>query len=165
MKADATSQFDPLPDGMLEKQLDQWVDSFPVDSIRQHLADLEQKKGTIEAAIESLNRRLRIWQTMRAHSAGGISAPEVRPSKRDAVLSILERDPTREFALAELRQMMLDGGLLDDTQKGRHALEATVSNMCKRGEIERPRKGYYTLPQTQTLTPHTSLHCQEDKAA
>jgi hypothetical protein len=157
---------EPLPIGVLEAQLDSWVDGFPIETLRQHLAELEQQKGTIEAAIESLNRRLDIWQAMRAHSHGHGHLAK-RPSKRDAVLTLLEKDPWREFSLAEIRQRLIADGLLDDTAKARHALEATVSNMTKRGEIARPRKGFYEIVRTadEQATPSTNLQGKEDKAA
>jgi len=131
-----------LPIGHLEAQLDTWVGAFPVDAIRAHLKELERQKGNIESAIESLNRRLAIWQAMRAHQAGqGDLVPT--PSKRDAVLNLLERDPYREFTHAEIRSTLIESGLLEDARKARHALEMTLSNMTKRGEIERLRKGFY----------------------
>jgi hypothetical protein len=155
-----------LPAGALEAQLDAWVGSFPVESIRQHLRELERRKGTIEAAIESLSRRLNMWQAMRAHSAGHGDLTE-RPSKRDAVLTLLERDPTREFSLTEIRGFLIEGGMLDNTPKARHALEATVSNMTKRGEILRPRKGHYIVAPsgTEQATRLTNLQRKEGEAA
>lgn len=155
-----------LPDGLLEKQLDEWVESFPVDSLTAHLADLQRQRGTIEAAIESLNRRLAMWQALRSQQ-GGYANPSPKPTKRDAVLSILERDPTRQFSLTEIRNLMFEAGVLEDTPKARHALEATVSNMTKRREIYRPTKGHYMLARCQTprLTPKTDLHRQEGEAA
>ncbi len=137
-----------LPIGHLEAQLDDWVGSFPIASIRAHLKALEHQKGTIEAAIESLNRRLAIWQAMRAHEAGqGDLVP--KPSKRDAVLGLLERDPHREVAHSEIRSRMIEDGLLEDSRKARHALEMTLSNMTKRGEVTRVRKGFYKLAPQQ----------------
>lgn len=133
-----------LPLGLLEASLDNWIDSFPAGEIRQHLAELERRKGTIEAAIEALNRRLQVWATMRTFAAGHDPAA-VRPSKRDAVLNLLEQDPYREFALSEIREALIAGGLLDDTPKARHALEMTVVNMTKRREIERIKKGFYRI--------------------
>jgi hypothetical protein len=138
------SLFDPLPVGHLEAQLDQWVDAFPVEAIRQHLEDLERRKGDIEKAMESLNRRLQYWSAMRAHHAGqGDKTP--KPSKRNAVLNLIERDPGREFALKEIWAVLVEDGIVEDTPKARHALEMTVLNMRKRGEIARVRKGFYKL--------------------
>lgn len=135
---------DTLPIGHLEAQLDRWVDSFPVEAIQQHLAELQARKGTIDAAIESLTKRLQVWQAIRAHDAGrGVSV--VVPTKRESVLVLLDRDPTREFSLAEIREYLVDCGLLENSARARHALEVTVSNMVRRGEIARPKRGFYAL--------------------
>ncbi len=150
----------------MEAQLDRWVEDFPADSIREHLAELERQRGTIEAAIESLTRRLQMWIALRAHTAGKGHLAK-RPSKRDAVLALLERDHTREFSLAEIRSYLSEAGVLEDSAKARHALEATVSNMTKRGEIDRPRKGFYRLVRAtdKPAAPVTNLHRKEDEAA
>lgn len=156
-------RLDPdVPAQILEISLDQWVDSFPVDRVREELAELERQKGSLEAAIESLNRRLQIWTAMREHQAG-LDNTAQRPSKRDAVLNLLERDPYREFALSEIRGKLVSDGLLDDSRKARHALEATLSNMVKRGEAMRPRTGFYKLPPFKggTSAALTDLHCKE----
>lgn len=141
----AMPQIEELPHPLLEAQLDQWVDDFPVEAIRQHLRELRERKGTIEAAIESLDRRLAVWSAMRSHASGhDVASP---PSKRDGVLNLLERDPNHDFRLAEIRDHLTEGGLMEDSAKARHALEMTVVNMTKRGEIERPRKGFYRIAQ------------------
>ena len=159
----AANQIQEPPLGLLEAKLDEWVNSFPIDTIREHLSDLERQKGDIEAAIESLNRRLRIWQAMHATSVGqGDLVP--LPSKRDAVLTLLERDPSREFSLAEIRAMLINDGLLRNDLKAQHALEVTVSNMTKRGEIHRVRKGIYRLPDGANRTARpTNFRCKEDE--
>jgi hypothetical protein len=139
----------PLP--LLEAQLDQWVDEFPVHAIRQHLDELHRRKGDLEAAIESLNRRLAVWIAMRSHAEGrDVDSP---PSKRDGILNLLERDPHREFRLSEIRAHLTEGGLMQDTAKARHALEMTVVNMTNRGEIERPRKGFYRIARGGDKSP------------
>jgi len=140
--SDAFAQFN-LPLSYLEAQLNRWLDTFPAEALRRELAELEKKRGTIEAAIEALNRQLLIWQTMRTRALGMRQAE--LPSKRDVVLALLERDESREFSIVEIRESMIEGGLLEDTPKARHALEATISNMVKRGEIERPHRGHYRL--------------------
>jgi hypothetical protein len=151
-----------VPAQILEISLDQWLDSFPIDKVQAQLAELERTKGTIEAAIESLNRRLAIWAAMREHQAGFDNSAR-RPSKRDAVVTLLERDPYREFAASEIRDKLIEDGLLEDSKKARHALEMTLSNMVKRGEAVRPRKGFYKLSPSQggTSVALTDLRCEE----
>src|SRR5579862_4057081 len=98
--------FDELPIGHLELQLDHWVDQFPREAIVAEIAELERRRGDIEAALDSLNRRLQSWQAMRAHRLGQDNVAH-RPSKRDAVLALLERDPTRCFSLSEIRTRLI----------------------------------------------------------
>jgi len=80
------------------------------------------------------------------------------------VLNLLERDEYHEFRLAEIRDHLIEGGLMEDTPRARHALEMTVVNMTKRGELERPRKGFYKIAQGDVQAPVlTSVHCEDDE--
>ena len=136
-----------LPARYLEKRLDQWIDDFPIDAVKTQLEELERERGSIEAAIASFRRRLEIWGAMRAHAQGhGDKVP--KPRKRDAVLNLLEQDPGRTFALSEIRDRLITDGLLEDSDKARHALDVTLSNMRRRGEVTRVRKGFYRLAPT-----------------
>jgi hypothetical protein len=98
---------------------------------RQYLEDL--KPGTAEAAL------------MDAGSHPGARQRPQHPPKRMAVLRFLSETPGRAWRLADIKVALTKRGWLEDSDRARHALQVTVLGMAKRGEIEKPRTGFYRL--------------------
>jgi hypothetical protein len=62
-----------------------------------------------------------------------------------AVLRFLSETTGRAWRLADLKAALIGRGWLEDSDRARHALQVTVLAMAKRGELEKPRTGYYSL--------------------
>jgi hypothetical protein len=130
---------------LLERSLDDWIATFPVDRVRKELDALKRQKGSLEAAIDALNRRLALWQAAK----DGIDDMHVLvgrrnyPPKRDAILHYLAERDGQVVRLGVMRDALIERGWLAHGKKAAHAFEVTAANLVRRGEIERVRKGYY----------------------
>ena len=134
--------------GFLE-ELDEWVDSFPIEAVQRELNRLQEQKGTLEAAINALSRKLTIWNTLRsAHHSNG--DPPKYPTKRDALLAFFDEHPERELRLAEIRDGLIARGWAGDDAKSSHALQMALLTAHKRGEVDRVEKGVYKLAATRS---------------
>jgi hypothetical protein len=145
---------------LLERSLDEWMETFPVERVRKELETLKKQKGSLEAAIDALNRRLALWQAAKegADELHLLVGERKFPPKRDAILYFLTEQNGREMSLRDMREALIKRGWLAPGKKVAHAFEAAAANLARRGEIQRVRKGYY-----RSVTP-TDLQGKEGDA-
>jgi hypothetical protein len=82
-----------------------------------------------------------------ATSGAGMRKPapgRPRGSKRDAVLSILADG--QDLHTSAIRKSLVDAGEIGSDQPSYHALQVTLSQMFRAGELARPARGVYRLP-------------------
>ena len=113
-------------------------------SIRERRAALDEAKADLEA-LRSLRNFL-----VHAHDpANGAPAPHVaspgrgrpRGSKRDAILSMLADG--QSLHTSAIRKLLVDAGEMGEDQPSYHALQVTLSQMYRAGELEREGRGVY----------------------
>ena len=152
-----------FPKSDVASRLSEWYESFPADDVRSRIVELEKEMQERAAEIRFLSERLGEWEKFQGVLSGSLASSTSMtpvsengqyPHKREAVLKVLGAEPLRTFKLEEIRQEMVDRGWLPDDDAGTHALQVYISNMAKRNEVERPRKGFYRykLPTFQAMT-------------
>jgi hypothetical protein len=124
--------------------INDWLNAFPADRVRSELQSLERQRHQLDERISVLRRRLALWESAKAADENGIvTDPRLLPSKRQAISQILDEHPLRTFRLVEIREALVARGWLEVNHRSIHALEVAAAAMAKRGEIVRPRRGYY----------------------
>ena len=149
----------PAEDATAEALLD-WIDAFPTKQLERRLAALLMQRRDLDVEIRFLQNQLlryrQYLEDLRPGEAGAPATPsrsrdagqrttDARPAKRLAVLRLLSETPGRTWRLSDLRDELTKRGWLEDSDKARHALQVTMLSMAKRGEIEKPRTGFYRI--------------------
>lgn len=106
-----------------------------------------KSREELDRKIAVHERRLRAWEGAKRSLDGRAAAPRilgvVPPTKREAVLALLAETPDGRFKLIEIRTALIQRGWMNAGQA--HALEVAVTDMERRKEIRRVRRGVYTL--------------------
>lgn len=112
------------------------------------LADEEKK---LKKALEYLARGIEILDELeeaqarkrarspRAHDPNSLGGKDLRAK----VVEVLQNSPM-PLAAAQILQSLSDQGL---TPRSKDLLLVYLAEMAKQGEIVRPRRGYYTVPE------------------
>jgi hypothetical protein len=135
-----------------------WLEAFPNKELERRLSLLLTQRRKLDVEIRFIQTQLmRHRQYLEDLSPGSTTAiaeaiPRTSarsrsqyPPKRMAVLRFLSETPGRAWRLADLKTGLIGRGWLEDNDRARHALQVTVLGMAKRGELEKPRTGYYSL--------------------
>lgn len=130
--------------------VDEWVRAFPHERLRKARKALLVQRAELDSKIDELDRRLAVYESLRVPASNGKRDPEpVAPSRRRvtprraAFYRILEQDSEREIPLGEIKDRLVALGHMEDTERERHSLQVMASKMVKRGEVQRPRDGFY----------------------
>jgi hypothetical protein len=138
-----------------------WLDDFPVAALDKRLTALLLQRRELDVEIRFLQAQLmrhrQYLEDLRPGAAGrerptpasdasGAQPKTQTPPKRLAALRLLSEAPGRAWRLAEIRQALIDRGWLEDNDRARHALQVTLLAMAKRGELQKPRTGFYQMP-------------------
>jgi len=136
----------------------EWLEAFPLRQVELRLGTLIEQRRELDGEIRFLqNQIIRYRQYLtdlnpeeeeETDSVGVLAqdqAPQEYPPKRQAVLRLLAEAPGRSWKLSDIRDVLIQRRWLEDSEKARHALQVTVLNMAKRGDIEKPRKGIYRV--------------------
>jgi hypothetical protein len=139
-----------MPDlGALEAQVDDQLGDL-LAAARDALKQLLKTREELDRKIAVHQRRLLSWEAAKRSLEGRAGAPRVLgvvpPTKREAVLALLAETPDAKFKLIEIRTALIQRGWMKDGQA--HALEVAVTDMERRKEIRRVRRGIYTLTPT-----------------
>ena len=130
----------------LEAEVDHGLGALIV-AAKAELSELERQRSQLDEKIAAHTRRIRTWETTQRtlrQQPPRLRALESAPAtKRDAVLAFLADYPDDEFKLIDIRRALIERGWMTNAQS--HALEVAVVGMAQRGEIQRVRKGIYTL--------------------
>jgi hypothetical protein len=126
-----------------------------IEAGRAELAELERRRSAIEVEIASRMRSLKAWESAQRSLAPRtqslhLTSSAQHPTKREAVLALLS-ESSSEIKLADIRRALIERGWMSDDRKSIHALEVAAIAMAERGELRRPRKGFYALA---TIGPH-----------
>lgn len=167
-----------LPDTDLDTMVRQWVDSFPEAQVRSALSALIAQRDGIDRKIDRLETQIGYFESMRAKitpPTNGVVAkdpdPQLEPQRpkitprRAAIIEILSGQPNRAFKLSEIKQRLVQRGLMEDTPRETHSLQVMAQKMLKKGELERPRDGYYRIRRDSGVeaSAQTSLAASEDE--
>lgn len=156
----------PVESGTAEALLD-WLDAFPTERIERRLSALLTQRRSLDVEIRFLQAQLvRYRQYLEDLRPGTLTASEdgrrqngesdattgqpQMPPKRLAVLRLLAETPGRAWRLAEVRQALIERGWLEDSDRASHALQVTLLGMAQRGELNKPRTGFYRIPTDET---------------
>lgn len=142
----------------------EWLEAFPLRQVERRLTTLLEDRRELDGEIRFLqNQIIRYRQYLtdlnpeeeETDSVGVLAqdqTPQEYPPKRQAVLRLLSEAPGRSWKLSDIRDVLIQRRWLEDTDKARHALQVTVLNMAKRGDIEKPRKGIYRVSSGRVAT-------------
>lgn len=136
----------------MPKEIDQIVRAIEGTSVEVLTAELQQ----VERRADFLRAAIALKQASNTREVASQlfppeeEAPEAsengtRPSKRQAVLRLLSETPSRSTKASAIRTRLVERDWLDDTPSATHSLGVTLSKMYKRGELSRPRKGFYKI--------------------
>jgi hypothetical protein len=110
-------------------------------------------RGDAERQIERLEHEITEKQEERAKWFAllglkqQLGPPGKAPTLRRAILLVLQDRPAGyRTKLAEVRGRLIERGWLTDSKSDAHRLQMMASDMTKRGQLERPSKGWYRLP-------------------
>lgn len=67
-------------------------------------------------------------------------------SRAEKLLWFLGRYRGEAWRLSDIRERLVQDGLLGDTDADTHGLQVTASRLYRTGRLERPELGYYRLP-------------------
>jgi hypothetical protein len=132
-----------------------WLDAFPTTALERRLGTLLLQRRELDVEIRFLQAQLfryrqyledlRPGSTQESPAAGGRVGGKPYPAKRLAVLRLLSESPGRALRLSDIRSALVHRGWLEDSDKARHALQVALLGMAKRGELEKPRTGFYRM--------------------
>ncbi len=129
-------------------------------TIERKIAELRRERETLDREIKKRERFLALldeWVSPDAWTAAPEAseptssvqvtvAPKASTTpgeRRDAILSVLQRDPSREWTTDEIRGALNELGV---SFEGGTPLKTLLFRMKDAGTIERPRLGVYKLP-------------------
>lgn len=72
-----------------------------------------------------------------------------RPTRREAATAILSSEPRRAWKLSEIVAEFDARGWGGNGEYEDHLVLRTLTDMLKRGQVKRPKKGYYKIVPTQ----------------
>lgn len=111
-----------------------------VKAEQQGAADSVRKAAREAKALET---RIQI-----AENAGGNEeqvGPEVR-SRAGKLLQFLKAHPGETWKLSDIRDRLVEEGILEDDPVDTHGLQVSASRLYRTGRIERPTPGHYRVP-------------------
>jgi hypothetical protein len=149
-----------------------WIEAFPTQELERRLTTLVKRRRDLDVEIRFLQTQIlryrQYLQDLRPSPSEATQPPEseqrhdgpptsrpTRPPKRLAVLKLLSESPGRTWRLADIRNTLIERGWLDDNDRARHALQVALLGMAKRGELEKPRTGFYRLATDETASVDT----------
>jgi hypothetical protein len=132
-----------------------WLGSMP-------LAAIEAKIETLEGQAQRIGVELTMWRSALALQRGREAeqslqrrpeAPQLQnrptqadggaPTLRQAVLKLIASEPNRRWATRQIRERLVEAGVLLDTVNASTHLYSMLSNMATKGQIKRPETGFY----------------------
>ena len=130
-------------------QIERAVASTSTEVLEAELQAVERRADFLRAALvfkRAANTTEIASQLFPAsEESGEPSENGKRPSKRQAVLKLLGETPNRSTKAAEIKAKLVQREWLDDTPEAAHSLGVTLSKMFKRGELSRPKPGFYKI--------------------
>jgi hypothetical protein len=155
------------------RDVNDWLNAFPARDVERRIRELEGHAAVIEAELNSLRRVHNTWAHMarddsrdsastspdNGRDVSIVAASEAKrngqtpaqkplaPSftKREAIFKLMNEQPLSPWKLADLRQALVDRGWIDDDKKSKHAFDVALSQMHKRGIIDRVAAATYRL--------------------
>jgi hypothetical protein len=97
-------------------------------------------------------------------NGSGPKAPDsAPPTRRQAILRILEEQPRKSWKLSDLVAEMERRGWTGESKYEDHMVLRTLSTMMKANQVKRPRKGFYKLvAPTATVAASSSPEGADD---
>jgi hypothetical protein len=137
----------------VREAVQRWYESFPEAAVTEQIAILEGRKADIERELSVLHAEMDRYRRYGQRGRLPVDAErngEPRPTtRREAVRAIMSEAPGHPFKLAEVRLQMIRRGFMPDTENAGVGLQMVMASMAKRGELQRPEKGYYVLPEKE----------------
>jgi hypothetical protein len=93
--------------------------------------------------------------TATTNGSGPTTPDGARPTRRQAILRILEEQPRKSWKLSDLVAEMERRGWTGESKYEDHMVLRTLSTMMTANQVKRPRKGFYKLV-APTLTAAAS---------
>jgi hypothetical protein len=149
-----------------------WIEAFPTKELETRLTTLLKLRRQLDMEIRFLQAQVlryrQYLEDLRPDTAqpdqsgaegetrAATTTDQRHPPKRMAVLRLLSETPGRTWRLADIRKTLVERGWLEDSDRARHALQVALLGMAKRGELEKPRTGFYRLATDETASVGTN---------
>lgn len=138
--------------------------STPLDRIRKLEADAErlrEKESRAREKAEKLERKIaRLREASGPERELGSASTRVvaAPSGVQAIRRLFEEDPTRVWSAGDVHEALETRRWISTTTKHpRQGVEATISRLVRRGEVERLGRGRYRAAGSPTSSPEPAL--------
>lgn len=128
-------------------QVQQLLGSVTADNARERIAQLdteiEERKLERQKWFALLSLKQQLGESPNGASPEAASVPTLRR----AIFAVMNQWPIgSEIPLSALRAHLVKREWLTPERKDAHRLQMMASDMVKRGQLGRPRKGFYQLP-------------------
>lgn len=126
------------------------LESLPSEAeIRRQLELAHQRAAEATREAEAWQMMLRARRMLAGEPLDSTMPADDHPGNTAAVLSVLGTAPERFWKVSEIYKQLEIKGWLPKAEDPRKSLSATLSNLVKRGRIERGPRAQYRLPRNE----------------
>ena len=119
--------------------------------VEQGEADLQERRASLDALKQDRDALMGLRNFVAHASPGSTLMAAVKRSKngrkgtkRDVILDILG-SANHALPIGDIRDALVESGAIEPTSGAYHALQVTLSQMFRDGQLARPRQGLYEL--------------------
>jgi hypothetical protein len=158
-KASVSLKNDPQP---MPRDVTLWLDSFPKGDVEVRIQDLEAQAVKIQAELATLRKLRNVWvhlnkvaakdapsdwNSLFAEVFRDVNTQEGGPklSVRQSILMVMKEEPSRNWKVADLRNTLIERGLMEDTKRDRHNFDVSLGTLFKKRDVTRIAKATYAL--------------------
>jgi hypothetical protein len=136
------------------RSVEEWLEAFPASDAREKLAQLKERRASIDAGIARLERLIDALgidvESIQTDANGEVNrnGDGHAPQGMDAVETVMRERPG-VWARHEIGAALVERGWLAEGESGLGTLGSIMYRMVKRGRIERLDGGRYKLPDSK----------------
>ncbi len=134
------------------------LDSFSLEEAEAEVLRLQAEAERVQATLQKFQALVAFKRQL--GNAGNGDEPSERlfvahsskpPPLRQAILAVMNEWRHGSYIrLAQLRERLVERGWLTDSDSDAHRLQVTAGLMVRRGTLQRPEKGFYQLPPSES---------------
>jgi hypothetical protein len=136
------------------RSVEEWLAAFPTRDAQEQLAELRERRASIDAQISQLERLIDALGlaagAVNGNSNGNHAALSDAPQGMDAVEMVMRARPG-VWARHEIGAALVERGWLAEGESGTGTLGSIMYRMVKRGRVVRLDGGRYRLPDNREV--------------